>query len=108
MKRYKRWIDTHYDWSDETDANKAFENAYIVDEESPDGNWVRWDDVNKETIPIPDVRVVETDAHDPRERFAVYLNDVSFGIYSNRMNAENYVKTIKQVLGITINNEVMP
>lgn len=55
-----------------------------------------------ETIPIPDVRVVETDAHDSRERFAVYLNDVNFGIYDNQINAENYVKTIKQALGITI------
>lgn len=55
-----------------------------------------------ETIPIPDVRVVETDAHDSRERFAVYLNDVNFGTYGDRINAENYVKKIKQTLGMTI------
>lgn len=47
MKRYKRFIDTDYDWSDESCQEKAFEQAYIVDEESPDGKWVKWEDVQE-------------------------------------------------------------
>lgn len=47
MKRYKHFIDTHYDWSNESCQEKAFEQAYIVDEESPDGEWVRWEDVHE-------------------------------------------------------------
>lgn len=34
MKRYKRFIDTDHDWSNESCQEKAFEQAYIVDEES--------------------------------------------------------------------------
>lgn len=47
MKRYKRFIATDYDWSNENCQEQAFEQAYIVDEESPDGKWVKWEDVEK-------------------------------------------------------------
>ena len=47
MKRYKRFIATDYDWSNEDCQEQAFEQAYIVDEESPDGEWVKWDDVRE-------------------------------------------------------------
>jgi hypothetical protein len=47
MKRYHFIIDTAYDWSDTSSAELAFENAFIREEEYPDGTWVKWEDVAK-------------------------------------------------------------
>lgn len=104
MKRYKRFIDTHYDWSDESCSEKAFEQAYIVDKESPDGKWVKWEDVEQEMMPIPVIEIVETEVFDPRERFVVAVNGIYDGASADIERARRHVERLKWVLNIKDND----
>lgn len=104
MKRYKRFIDTDYDWSNESCQEQAFAQAYIVDEESLDGKWVKWENVEQEMMPIPIIEIVETEAFDPREKFLVKVNGVCDGTYADIENARGYVARLKRMLNIKDND----
>lgn len=100
MKRYKRFIDTDHDWGNESCQEKAFEQAYIVDEESPDGKWVKWEDVKREMMLIPTIEIVETEGYDPREMFIVKLNGNPMGTYPDIEVADARVRELKRILNI--------
>lgn len=68
--------------------------------ECSDGDWVMWNDVQENTIPIPDVRVEDEGSYDPRNRWAVYLNNLCVGIHDDRENAGNQAEFIKRALNI--------
>lgn len=100
MKRYHFIIDTAYDWSDTSSAELAFENAFIREEEYPDGTWVKWEDVEREMMPIPTIEIVETEGYDPREMFIVKLNGNPMGTYPDIEVADARVRELKRILNI--------
>lgn len=85
MKRYNVWLTGRFTQWDE----------------HPNGTWCKWEDVNKETIPTPHVHIVDEDSYDPRDRWAVYLNNLCMGVHSDKQNAENQVEYLKRALCIT-------
>lgn len=53
------------------------------------------------TIPTPLVHVIDEDSFDPRDRWAVYINNHCMGLHGDKQNAINQAKYIKRALGIT-------
>lgn len=72
--------------------------------ECPDGDWVKWEDVEQEMMPIPIIEIVEIEGYDPREMFLVKVNGEYDGSYANIENARLYVERIKRMLNIKDND----
>lgn len=94
MKRYELFIESE-NWA-------QAERYYIANEEYPDGTWVKWEDVEREMIPVPEITItdVETVGSDPRERYLVELNGNFMGSYSDLERADAHVAELKRILNI--------
>lgn len=92
MKRYELFIESE-NWA-------HAERYYISNEEYPDGTWVKWEDVEREMIAIPEITIVETEGYDPRERYLVELNGNFMGSYSDLERADARVTELKRILNI--------
>ena len=94
MKRYELLIASE-NWA-------HAERYYIASEEYPDGTWVKWEDVEREMIPVPEITItdVETVGSDPRERYLVELNGNFMGSCSDLERANARVAELKRILNI--------
>lgn len=68
--------------------------------ECSDGDWVKWDDVQANTIPIPDVRVEDEGSYGGSDRWSVYLNRRCMGIHTERESAVSQAEYIRFALNI--------